>query len=314
MTAATLNALISQAIGETTATRITQTGSEYNVVVKYPDSYVKDYSELGRLRLTTPYGTVVSLGEVANIEIAQGSTTLTRVDQKRTVTLSGKFYDDNLQSVTKKFEALLAAEGMPEGISMVESGTYEVMMEAMESLLLAIIIGILLMYMVMAAQFESFSEPFIVLFTLPLAMIGVVLSLVVAGEPLSVIGCVGILMLSGIIVNNAIVLIDFIKTLRVEKPGESRTDIIVESCKTRLRPILMTTLTSILGFLPMALSTAEGSEMMRPLATVLLGGLGVGSLLTLFFIPVVFSIFDDAKSKRSEKKAIRNKYKNALAN
>ena len=314
LTAATLNALISQAIGETTATRITQTGSEYNVVVKYPDSYVKDYSELGRLRLTTPYGTVVSLGEVANIEIAQGSTTLTRVDQKRTVTLSGKFYDDNLQSVTKKFEALLAAEGMPEGISMVESGTYEVMMEAMESLLLAIIIGILLMYMVMAAQFESFSEPFIVLFTLPLAMIGVVLSLVVAGEPLSVIGCVGILMLSGIIVNNAIVLIDFIKTLRGEKPGESRTDIIVESCKTRLRPILMTTLTSILGFLPMALSTAEGSEMMRPLATVLLGGLGVGSLLTLFFIPVVFSIFDDAKSKRSEKKAIRNKYKNALAN
>ena len=314
LTAATLNSLISQAIGETTATRITQTGSEYNVVVKYPDSYVKDYSELGRLRLTTPYGTVVSLGEVANIEIAQGSTTLTRVDQKRTVTLSGKFYDDNLQSVTKKFEALLAAEGMPEGISMVESGTYEVMMEAMESLLLAIIIGILLMYMVMAAQFESFSEPFIVLFTLPLAMIGVVLSLVVAGEPLSVIGCVGILMLSGIIVNNAIVLIDFIKTLRGEKPGESRTDIIVESCKTRLRPILMTTLTSILGFLPMALSTAEGSEMMRPLATVLLGGLGVGSLLTLFFIPVVFSIFDDAKSKRSEKKAIRNKYKNALAN
>ncbi len=314
LTAATLNSLISQAIGETTATRITQTGSEYNVVVKYPDSYVKNYSELGRLRLTTPYGTVVSLGEVANIEIAQGSTTLTRVDQKRTVTLSGKFYDDDLQSVTKKFEALLATEGLPEGISMVESGTYEVMMEAMESLLLAIIIGILLMYMVMAAQFESFSEPFIVLFTLPLAMIGVVLSLVVAGEPLSVIGCVGILMLSGIIVNNAIVLIDFIKTLRVEKPGASRTDIIVESCKTRLRPILMTTLTSILGFLPMALSTAEGSEMMRPLATVLLGGLGVGSLLTLFFIPVVFSIFDDAKSKRREKKAIRNKYKNALAN
>ncbi|MBQ8540492.1 MAG: efflux RND transporter permease subunit [Clostridia bacterium] len=313
LTAATLNALISQAIGETTATRLTQTGSEYNVVVKYPDSYVKDYSNLGRLRLTTPYGTIVSLGEVADIEIAQGSTTLTRVDQKRTITLSGKFYDDNLQSVTKKFEDLLATVEMPEGISMVESGTYEVMMDAMESLLLAIIIGILLMYMVMAAQFESFSEPFIVLFTLPLAMIGVVISLLIVGEPLSVIGCVGILMLSGIIVNNAIVLIDFIKTLRQEKPAASRTDIIVESCKTRLRPILMTTLTSILGFLPMALSTAEGSEMMRPLATVLLGGLGIGSLLTLFFIPVVFSIFDDWKNKRDEKKAVKDKYKKALS-
>lgn len=312
LTAATLNALISQAIGETTASRITQTGSEYNIVVKYPDSYVKDYSELGKLRITTPYGTIVSLREVADIEIEQGSTTLTRVDKKRTVTLTGKFYDDNLQSVTNKFEKLLEDVQMPEGISMTESGTYEIMMEAMESLVIAIILGILLMYMVMAAQFESFSEPFIVLFTLPLAMIGVVISLLVAGEPLSVIGCVGILMLTGIIVNNAIVLIDFIKTLTVEKPGLSRTEIIVESCKTRLRPILMTTLTSILGFMPMALSTAEGSEMMRPLATVLLGGLGIGSLLTLFFIPVVFSIFDDVKKKGQEKRAAKRSYRNAL--
>lgn len=313
LAAATLNSLISQAIGETNASRITQAGSEYNIVVKYPDSYVKDYSELGNLRITTPYGSIVSLKEVADISIAQGSTTLTRVDQKRTVTLTGKFYDDNLQSVTEKFEALLETIEMPEGISMTESGTYEIMLEAMTSLLLAIALGILLMYMVMAAQFESFTEPFIILFTLPLAMIGVVISLLVAGEPLSVIGCVGILMLTGIIVNNAIVLIDFIKTLTMEKPGESRTNIIVESCKTRLRPILMTTLTSILGFMPMALSTAEGSEMMRPLATVLLGGLGIGSLLTLFFIPVVFSIFDDWKKKHNVKKDAKRSYKKALA-
>lgn len=312
LTAATLNGLISQAISETTASRITQAGSEYNIVVKYPDSYVKDYSELGKLRITTPYGTIVSLGEVADIEIAQGSTTLTRTDQKRTITLTGKFYNDDLQSVTDKFNALLENIDMPEGISVTESGTYEVMMDAMESLLLAIVLGILLMYMVMAAQFESFSTPFIVLFTLPLAMIGVVLSLLVAGEPLSVIGCVGIMMLTGIIVNNAIVLIDFIKTLRVEKPHETKLNIIVEACKTRLRPILMTSLTSILGFLPMALSQAEGSEMMRPLATVLLGGLGVGSLLTLFFIPVVYSIFDDKLSKRAEKKAAKKNYKKAL--
>lgn len=313
LNASTLNGLVHQALAETTASRITEAGSEYNIVVKYPDSYVKDYSELGRLRLMTPRGSIVSLGEVCNIEIAQGSTTLTRVDQKRTITLTGKFYDDDLQSVTNKFNAILEERGLPEGVSVVESGTYEVMMDAMESLVLAILLGILLMYMVMAAQFESFSEPFIVLFTLPLAMIGVVLSLVIAGEPLSVIGCVGILMLTGIIVNNAIVLIDFIKTLTTEKPGETRTNIIVEACKTRLRPILMTSLTSVLGFLPMALSTAEGSEMMRPLATVLIGGLLVGSLLTLLFIPVMYSIFDDKKRKHMEKKEAKRSYKKALA-
>ena len=298
LSAATLNALVSQALAETTASRITNAGSEYNIVIKYPDSYVKDYNDLGKLRITTPRGTIVSLDEVCDISIAQGSTTLTRVD---------------LQSVTNKFNAILEEKGLPEGVGVVESGTYEVMMDAMESLLLAIIIGILLMYMVMAAQFESFSEPFIVLFTLPLAMIGVVLSLLVAGEPLSVIGCVGILMLTGIIVNNAIVLIDFIKTLRVEKPQETRTNIIVEACKTRLRPILMTSLTSVLGFLPMAISTAEGSEMMRPLATVLIGGLLIGSLLTLLFIPVVYSIFDDKKRRHTEKRIAKRSYKKALS-
>ncbi|MBQ8002651.1 MAG: efflux RND transporter permease subunit [Clostridia bacterium] len=313
LTAATLNGLVYQALAETTASRITQSGSEYNIIVKYPDSYVEDYTDLKNLRITTPRGAIVSLGEVADIEIAQGSTTLTRVDQKRTITLTGKFYGEDLQTVTNQFNDILEQNGLPEGIGVVESGTYEIMMDAMESLLIAIFLGILLMYMVMAAQFESFSEPFIVLFTLPLAMIGVVLSLLVAGEPLSVIGCVGILMLTGIIVNNAIVLIDFFKTLSKEKPDETRTNIIVESCKTRLRPILMTSLTSVLGFLPMALSTAEGSEMMHPLATVLIGGLLIGTLLTLLFIPVIYSIFDDRKRKSDEKKKAKQNFKKALA-
>ena len=302
LTAATLNSLVYQALGETTASRYTEKGSEYNIVVKFPDNYVADYNSLNSLRIKTPMGVIVSLGEIADIEIAQGSATLTRIDQKRTITLSGKFYNDNMQSVTDKFNKLLSDIGMPEGVSVVETGTYEIMIDAMGSLVLAIFIGILLMYMVMAAQFESLLEPFIILFTVPLAMIGVVLSLVIGWQPLSVIGCIGILMLTGIIVNNAIVLIDFIKTLRVEKPELSLTDVIVKSCKTRLRPILMTSLTSILGFLPMALSQADGSEMMRPLASVLLGGLGVGTLLTLFFIPVMYAIFEVARLKRVEKK------------
>lgn len=307
-TAATLNSLISQALSETTASRFTENGSEYNIVVKYPDNYVTDYTELENLRITAPTGSVVTLGEIADISVDEGATTLTRIDQKRTITLSGKFFNDNMQNVTKEFNALLSAMEFPDGVGVTETGTYEIMIEAMQSLILAILLGILLMYLIMAAQFESLSEPFIILFTVPLAIIGVVLSLALTWSPLSVVGCIGILMLVGIIVNNAIVLIDFIKTSRAENPSQVRTEMVVSSCLTRMRPILMTSLTSILGFLPMALSRADGAEMMRPLATVLLGGLAVGALLTLFVIPVIYTIFDDFKEKRRLKK----KYKNAL--
>ena len=181
--------------------------------------------------------------------------------------------------------------------------TIEVMMDAMMSLFIAILLGILLMYMVMSAQFESISQPLIILVTVPLAMIGVVLSLVVTWSPLSVIGCIGILMLIGIIVNNAIVLIDFVNTAKVERPESTLVDNVVYAGITRMRPILMTSLTSILGFMPMAVSTASGSEMMRPLASVLLGGLLVGTFLTLFIIPVVYVSFDERKNKKKSKKS-----------
>ena len=160
------------------------------------------------------------------------------------------------------------------------------------------------MYMVMAAQFENFVHPFIILFTIPLSMIGVVLSLVISGEPLSVVGCIGILMLGGIIVNNAIVLIDFINTSKKENPEANLREHIMNAGLTRLRPILMTSLTSILGFLPMAVSTASGSEMMKPLATVLLGGLTVGTALTLYFIPAVYAVIETRLEKKRTKKQV----------
>ena len=197
----------------------------------------------------------------------------------------------------------MKASPAPDGISRNTGGQFEVMMDAMKSLLIAILLGILLMYMVMAAQFESLLEPFIILFTLPLAMIGVGLSLVIARSPMSVVSCIGILMLMGIVVNNAIVLIDFVKTAKLENPEMTRTDLLAYAGKTRMRPVLMTSLTSILGFLPMAISLgSSGEQMMQPLAVVLVGGLTVGTFLTLLVIPVVYSIFDDKKIKRMNKK------------
>lgn len=309
MSTALVSNYVKGALDGTTASQYTEDGSEYNIIVQYPDNYVENYNQLKNLQIKTSIGQWVALSDIADVNIENTSASLTRVDQKRVVTLSGKIYGTDMGTVNSEFTKKIDELGIPDGITFITSGTFETMMDAMSSLFIAILLGILLMYMVMAAQFESAKLPFIVLMTVPLAIIGVVLSLVVSWSPLSVIGCIGILMLMGIIVNNAIVLIDFVSVAKTEHADWNRTQVLIYACKTRMRPILMTSLTSVLGFLPMAVSTASGSEMMRPLATVLLGGLLVGTLLTLFVIPVFYTVFDDReikkKAKRSMKKSLQ---------
>ena len=301
---ATVSALVQSVLDSTTASRYTESGSEYDIKIVYPDEYVKNYNQLKNLQIKSPMGQWVSLSDIGDVVIEQGYTTLTRVDQKRVVTLTGKLYNANMGTVKADFEKHLNEKGIPDGVSINTSGTYEIMIDAMSSLLIAILLGILLMYFVMAAQFESLKQPFIILFTIPLCMIGVVLALVVTGSPLSVVGCIGILMLTGIIVNNAIVLIDYANTLKVEKPDLPIDDLMIESGVARMRPILMTSLTSILGFLPMAMSNSGGAAMMQPLAIVLIGGLAVGTLLTLFVIPVVYKVFENRKKKIKKEKTL----------
>ena len=306
----TVATAVKNALDGTTASQFTDSGSEYDIVVVYPEGYADNYSQLGTIQLDTPTGQRVTLNDIAQISVEQGYTTLTRINQKRVITLTGKLYGVDMATAQAAFQKELAKIEKPDGVSLETGGSFEVMMDAMLSLLVAILLGILLMYMVMAAQFENLSQPLIILGTLPLALIGVVLSLVIDGSPLSVVGCIGILMLIGIVVNNAILLIEFINDLTRENPECPRTEILVRACKTRLRPILMTTLTSVLGFLPMAVSTASGSEMMQPLAVVLIGGLFVGTLLTLLFIPVLYTFFDDRARKRARRKARKARKRN----
>ena len=301
MVTANVSSIVKSVLGSTTASRYLDSGSEFDIKIKYPDAFVEDYNALKTLQIKTPVGQWITLFDIADVTIEQGSTTLQRVDQKRVYTLTGKLYGADMATVNREFEEKLSQISTPDGISRQDAGSFKVMIDAMKSLLIAILLGILLMYMVMCAQFENLKQPFIILFTVPLAMIGVVLALVVTNSPLSVIGCIGILMLTGIIVNNAIVLIDFANTAKKENPEKSVEEIIVYAGKTRLRPILMTSLTSILGFLPMAISTAEGSEMMRPLAVVLCGGLFVGTFLTLLFIPTLYVAFEKKAQKKLKK-------------
>lgn len=287
----------------TSAGRYTEAGLEYDIEIAYPDGYGKKAEDLKNLKIKTMTGQWIALSDVADIVETEGYSTLTRVDQRRVITLSAKLYDTDMATVTRAFEAMLEEHPAPDGISTVAGGEYEIMIDAMLSLVVAILLGILLMYMVMAAQFESLIQPFIIMFTLPLAMIGVTLAHILWGMPLSVVSCLGILMLMGIIVNNAIVLIDFINTSKKENPRMHLTELVVHAGITRMRPVLMTTLTSVLGFMPMALALgSSGAEMMQPLAVSLVGGLTVGTLLTLLVIPVVYTLFDDFSVRRKAKK------------
>ncbi|MBQ1947088.1 MAG: efflux RND transporter permease subunit [Clostridia bacterium] len=283
-----------------TAAKYAEGSSEYDIRIVYPDNYVKDFDAIVSIPVKTATGQWITLGDIATVAKSEGSATLTRVDQRRVVTVTAKLYGTDIGTAAAEFEEKLKLLPNPGNVAVEESGTYEIMMDAMKSLFTAILLGILLMYMVMAAQFESLLQPLLVLGTLPLALIGVALALLITGSSLSVVSCVGILMLIGIVVNNAILLIEFIHTTKEEHPEYSMDDRVVQAGKIRMRPILMTSFTSILGFMPMAFSTASGSEMMRPLAIVLVGGLFVSTLLTLLFIPVIYAGVEGRRERKKK--------------
>ena len=295
--------LINNALNGATASRYTEKGSKFDIKVVYPDDYVKNYEELKKTRIKSPVGQWITISDIADVYIEQGQTTINRTDQKRVVTLSGKIYGKDIGSVTSEFNSQLKEQiGTVDGVSQQSTGAYEMMIDAMKSLVIAIFLGILLMYMIMAAQFENVIHPLIILSTLPLAMIGVVLGLLVSGTPLSVVSLIGVLMLVGIIVNNAIVLIEFINDQKKESPDMPREEQVVNAGIIRMRPILMTSLTSILGFLPMAVDSTGGGVMMQPLAVALVGGLTVGTFLTLYVIPVIYDVVEGKLEKRRQKK------------
>ena len=183
---------------------------------------------------------------------------------------------------------------MPAGYTYEMGGENKEMVEAFQELALVLILAIILVYMVLAAQFESLINPLIIMISVPLGLSGGILALVITGTALSVPAYIGLIMLAGIVVNNAIVLIDYILTLR--SSGEKRDDAILKAGPVRLRPVLMTTLTTILGLIPLAFGSGEGSEMEAPLAIAVIGGLALSTVLTLVFIPIMYSLVDDGRN------------------
>ena len=203
-----------------------------------------------------------------------------------------------VSDVSREVEKIVNQTKKPAGYEMELDGENEATTEAMGQVLLMMVLGVLLMYLIMVAQFQSFLSPFIIMFTIPLAFTGGLFALFFTGNEISVVAMIGFVMLAGIIVNNGIVMVDYINQLR--RGGMTKKEAILNSAKTRLRPILMTALTTILSMSTMALGLGDGSEMMQPMAIVTEGGLIYGTLLTLFVVPCIYDAFNREKNMVEE--------------
>ena len=241
----------------------------------------------------------VRIGDIATVAEGESLASIRRANQKRTVSVSfdvADGYSANL--VQRDLEALLEGYQPPEGCEVGISGENETVMGYMSDLITMLIVAVLFIFLIMVAQFQSFKSPIIVLFTIPLAFTGGLLALILTGMDLSLVAMLGFLVLSGVVVNNGIVFIDSVNQLRIG--GMSKRDALVETGRIRLRPILMTALTTILGMSTMALGTGMGAEMMQPMAIVTIGGLSYATLMTLFVVPVLYDLFNGKNMKARE--------------
>jgi multidrug efflux pump subunit AcrB len=242
------------------------------------------------------------LSDVATAEYSDSLDTIRRENQLRAVTASAEYRNGyNSGLVAREMQALLDTYTPPEGVTIVVSGENKMVNDVMQDLLLMIVIGIALIYFIMVAQFQSLLLPFIVLFTIPLAFTGGLVGLIWGGMDISVVSLIGFLVLAGVIVNNGIVFVDSVNQLRLE--GKGKREALLETGRTRLRPILMTALTTILGMATMAMAQGMGAEMMQPMAVVVIGGLTYATFMTLFIVPALYDFFTGNRALRGAKSA-----------
>ena len=245
-------------------------------------------------------GTVL-VGELAEFKDSLTLQAISREDQSRYVSVSAEIASGyNIGLVSQKVQKILDHYRMPEGYTAQMAGEDEMIHEAMGQLLLMLVLALVFMYLIMVAQFQSLLSPFIIMFTIPLAFTGGFLGLLFTGKPISIIAMIGFVMLSGIIVNNGIVLVDYIN--QMQKEGMEKYTAIAKAGKDRLRPIIMTALTTVLGLVTMAMGLGMGGDMVQPMAIVTIGGLLYGTLLTLFVVPCIYDVLNHKKYQRDEKR------------
>lgn len=289
---------------ENTATSMSLGGDEYDIVVSSDDKDSVAPKDIRNLELegTDSDGKTVyvKLKDIAKVKETKTLPSIERNDQRTYLTVSGTVKEGyNITLVTDAAKDALKELNLPEGVSYEFNGENETIMEAMIDLVKMMALGLLLVYLIMVAQFQSLKSPFIVMFTIPLAFTGGLLALLIFGKELSIIAMIGLILLMGVIVNNGIVLVDYTNQLRGR--GLTKRQAIIEAGATRMRPVMMTSLTTILGLIVMAIGKTAGTDMMQPIALVCIGGLLYATMLTLLVVPVIYDIFNGEEYKAAKK-------------
>ena len=280
------------------ATRYREGNDEVDIRVRFDKRYRDTLEDIKDIPVVTPNNATIRLDQVASITRGQGPIQITRENQARQITVSANIAGRDLGSVVRDIRARIVGieKGLPSGYFIEFGGQYADMQDAFVIMAGAFLLATLLVYMIMASQFESFKHPLIIMFTIPLALIGVVVALLVTGKPVSLPILIGFIMLGGIAVNNGIVMVDYINQLK--RKGVDKKEAILQASAVRLRPVLITALTTILGMMPMAIDASQGSEMRAPMAITVIGGLVATTFLTLYVIPVIYSLFDRVSFKK----------------
>lgn len=271
-------------------TTYSEGGEDYDIVLRLREDQRNNLDLLSQLPIPTSTGNLVKLGSIARVERRLGPMEIARKERMRVFTVEASVIDRALSEVEREAKEKLSKIELPTGVNIFFRGEIKQMKETYADLLKVLALGIMLVYMVMASQFEAFLDPFVIMFSVPFAFTGVVLGLYVFKQPLSTHAFLGIIMLVGIVVNNAIVLVDYTNLMRAR--GYKLFDAVLETGVRRLRPVLMTTLTTVGGMIPMLISKGEGAEIWKPLAAVIIAGLSFSTLVTLILIPVVYTIIE----------------------
>jgi len=303
LTTAAVSSAVRNRVAGMTATRLRQFGDEYDVVVRLKEEARNSITDVMNISIMNGQGQSVKLVEIAEIKEYWSPPNIEHKNRERIVTVSATPYNRALGDIAADIEAVIAETDTPAGISVQMSGTIEEQAESFADLGLLLVVSLVLVYLVMASQFESLKMPLIIMFSIPFSFAGVAIALFITGTTLNLIAGIGAIMLIGIVVKNAIVLVDFINLQRDR--GLELYEAVAVSGRSRLRPVLMTSVTTILAMLPLAISVGEGSEIWSPMGVSVIGGLIFSTMVTLVLVPVVYVIF---ARRGARKKKVQERY------
>lgn len=305
LTAATIGQAVRGELSGQTATQLKVNGEEITVTVRGDSRAETSIDALKSVMIPTQTGGSVPLSLVANVDTVLAPQSINRLNQSRTVTITGGA-DDTVSTaeMSQAVQGVLDTFELPDGITYETGGEMEEMINTFTQLAYALVVALGLVYFVLASQFESFVMPVIIMTILPIGLLGSLFTLPLTGNKISMVAFIGVIMLAGTVVNSSIVLIDYMNIRR--KRGEDKDTAILNACPRRVRPVLMTTLTTVLGLLPMVFSNGEGAEMMRPMAIVMITGMVVSTIVTLLFTPVYYSLIDSLTQRVRTRSAERH--------